>query len=98
MSTWVITLLVTTSLPVLIGIAIALFGKFCPKEKTYSDKIKPTVIKLAKLLDDFLDLKVGKSNADKIEENFICTVCYWFDNAVRDFYAALIEDNKEDKK
>jgi hypothetical protein len=98
MSSVLIGTLILTSLPLLVGIGVSLFAKFCPKEDTYNKRIKPFVVKLAKLLDNFLDLKMGKDNADKIEESVFATVAYWLENSVRDFYGCLVEDNAEDKK
>lgn len=98
MSTWVIGLLLTTGLPFVVGIVIAIFAKKFPKEQFYNDKIKPIVIKLAKVCDAFLDLKLGKVTADKIEESIFCTVAYWLENSIKDFYNCLLEDNSQDKK
>jgi hypothetical protein len=98
MSAWVIGLLLTTGLPFIIGIVIALFAKKFPKEQFYNDKIKPFVIKFAKICDSFLDLKLGKVTANKIEESIFCTIAYWLENSIKDFYSCLIEDNKEDQK
>lgn len=84
-------------LPALIGIIVALFGRFLPKQETYDKRIRPVVQGAARALSKLLRLKLGAASADKIEEGVFVTIAFWVDQSARDFIAALTEDHKGTK-
>lgn len=94
MNQLIVGILLTVGIGAGVSVAVSLFAKLLPKEKTYTDKIRPAIVSAATWLNNLLLLKVGKGNAEKIEEGIILTLVYWIENATRDFYSTLTKDNK----
>ena len=78
---------------VVVPLAISVFSKYCPKEKIVG-WIKPPCVGLGRWVSRILNVRLGKKNAQKLEEGILVTILHTIGWAALYVEDGMLEDNE----